>query len=72
MAMYAAQRGMGGDGALRALTCDAAKMYRIDDRVGRLAPGRDGDLLIFSGHPFDAGSRLLRVIVGGREVRHAN
>jgi len=25
-------------------------------------------VLIFDGHPFDAGSRLQRVIVGGREV----
>lgn len=67
--LFAVQQGLGGDEALRALTVDAAKMYKIDDRVGTLEPGKDGDLLIFSGHPFDAGSRLERVIVGGREVR---
>lgn len=68
MAFYAAREGMGGDAALKALTIDAARMYKLDDRIGSIAPGRDGDLLIFSGHPFDAGSRLERVIVGGREV----
>ncbi|MCA9242505.1 MAG: amidohydrolase family protein [Phycisphaerales bacterium] len=68
MALFAVSLGMGGDAALRALTIDAARMYRVDDHVGRLAPGCDGDVLIFSGHPFDADSRLERVIVGGEEV----
>lgn len=69
VALFAAQQGMGGDAALRALTSDAARMFRIDDRVGSLEPGKDGDLVIFSGHPFDAGSRLERVLVGGEEVK---
>jgi imidazolonepropionase-like amidohydrolase len=68
MALYAVQQGMGGDAVLRALTIDAAKMYHIDDRLGSLEPGKDADILIHSGHPFDAGSRLQRVIVGGSEV----
>jgi len=68
MALYAVQEGLGGDAALQALTADAARMYKLDDRLGTLEPGKDGDVLIFSGHPFDADSRLERVIVGGREV----
>jgi imidazolonepropionase-like amidohydrolase len=68
LGLFAVQQGLGGDAALRALTIDAAKMYRIDDRIGSLEVGKDGDLLIHSGHPFDADSRLERVIVGGREV----
>lgn len=68
MGLFAARQGMGGDAALRALTSDAAAMYGLSDRVGSLEPGRDGDVLIFRGHPFDADSRLERVIVGGREV----
>jgi imidazolonepropionase-like amidohydrolase len=69
MGLFAVQQGMGGDEALRALTVDAAKMYRMDDRLGTLEVGKDADVLIFSGHPFDAGSRLEHVFVGGREVR---
>ena len=72
MALYAVQRGLGGDAALRALTIDAAKLFKIDDRVGVLAPGRDADVLIHSGYPFDAGSRLERVIVAGQEVPREN
>ncbi len=68
MGLFAVQNGLGGDAALKALTIDAARMYKLDDRVGSLEPGKDADVLIFSGHPFDAGSRLERVIIGGREV----
>lgn len=68
MGLFAVQQGLGGDDALRALTIDAARMYKIDHRVGSLEAGKDGDLLIYSGHPFDADSRLERVIVGGQEV----
>ena len=70
MGLYAVQQGMGGDAALRALTIDAARMYKLDERVGSLEPGKDGDVLIFTGHPFDAETRLERVIVGGQEVPH--
>lgn len=68
MALFATQQGLGGDAALSALTIDAARMFKIDDRVGSLEAGKDADLLIFSGHPFDAGSRLERVFVAGEEV----
>ena len=30
---------------------------------------KDGDLVIFSGHPFRGPSRVLRIVVGGKEVR---
>lgn len=67
-ALYGVQQGMGGDAALRALTIDAARMFKVDDRLGSIEPGKDADLLIFTGHPFDAESRLERVLVSGREV----
>lgn len=70
MGLYAVREGMGGDDALRALTVEAAKLYKLDDRLGTLEPGKDADMLIHSGHPFDTGSRLERVIVGGYEVPH--
>ncbi len=70
MGLFAVREGLGGDAALKALTIDAARMYKLDDRLGSLEPGKDGDVLIFSGHPFDADGRLERVFVGGREVPH--
>jgi len=66
--LYAVDQGLAADAALAALTCGPARMYRIDDRVGTLEPGRDGDLLIFRGHPFRDGGRLERVFIDGEEV----
>jgi len=68
LALHAVERGMSADAALAAFTTDAAKMYKLDDRIGSLEPGREGDLVIFSGHPFEAGSRVERVIISGKEV----
>ncbi len=67
--LYAVNRGMSAEQVLEAMTIGAARMYRIDDRVGSIEPGKDGDLVIFTGHPFDAASRVQRVIINGEEVR---
>lgn len=64
-ALHAVRRGMDPDAALRALTVDPARLFKIDDRVGALEPGRDGDLVLWSGDPFAAGSRILAVVAGG-------
>jgi imidazolonepropionase-like amidohydrolase len=69
MAIYAVSMGMSPTGALRALTSDAAKMLTIDDRVGRLAPGLDGDVLLLDAPPLGGGTTVLRVWINGREVR---
>ena len=66
--LYAVEQGMSPEAALAAFTVDPARMYGLEDRVGAIAAGCDGDLLIFSGHPFEAGSTLERVIINGEEV----
>jgi imidazolonepropionase-like amidohydrolase len=66
--LYAVERGLDAETALAALTLNAAKALRIDDRVGTLDAGKDADLVIFSGHPFLEAGRVLRVIVDGKEV----
>ena len=45
--------GLGFERALRALTLDAARRLRVDDRVGSLEPGKDADLVLFDGDPFE-------------------
>ena len=67
--MFAVERGLDANAALAALTIDAAKAFKIDDRVGRIEPGKDADLVLFSSHPFVDGGRVLRVIVAGKEVK---
>jgi imidazolonepropionase-like amidohydrolase len=67
--LFSVSRGLSAERALAAMTVDVARMYGLHDRIGSIAPGRDGDLVIFSGYPFDAGTRVERVFINGEEVR---
>ena len=68
-AALAVQQGLDESEALRAVTLTPAELLHIDHRVGSLEPGKDADLVIASGHPFDiAHSRVDRVLIDGRTV----
>lgn len=67
-ATLAVKEGLDRATALRALTVNPAEILRLDNRVGALRPGLDGDVVIWSGDPLDVMSRALRVFVDGREV----
>jgi len=55
--------------AVRSLTADAATILGIDDRVGRLVQGLDGDILLLDGSPLELGSKVMRVWVAGEEIK---
>jgi imidazolonepropionase-like amidohydrolase len=67
-AITATQHGVDRDDALRALTHTAAEVLGVADRVGSLASGKEGDLVIFDRHPLDARARLLYVVQDGALV----
>jgi imidazolonepropionase-like amidohydrolase len=67
-AALAVKEGMDRDAALRAVTINPAKIMRVSDRIGSLVPGKDADLVIWSGDPFDVMSRAEVAYIGGREV----
>ncbi|MFN0241582.1 MAG: amidohydrolase family protein [Planctomycetota bacterium] len=69
IATYAVAQGMSPEAALRALTSVAADMFAIDERVGRLQPGMDADVLLLDGEPLAGATSVTRVWVNGREVR---
>jgi imidazolonepropionase-like amidohydrolase len=64
----AVRHGLARDRALRAVTADAAVMLGLEGRVGRIAPGLDADLVLWSGAPFDDSSRPVLVLIQGRPV----
>jgi imidazolonepropionase-like amidohydrolase len=51
--------------ALKAITINPAKIIGVDDRVGSLETGKDADLVVFSGHPFDYQAVAELVLVDG-------
>ena len=64
-ATLAVKEGMTREDALRSITVNPAKMMGLDDRVGALRAGLDGDVVIWDGDPLDVMSRALQVFVAG-------
>jgi imidazolonepropionase-like amidohydrolase len=59
--------GMTWDDALRAVTLTPAEIFGVSDRVGSLQPGREGNVVVWSGDPFEFTTRVEHVFVRGRE-----
>jgi imidazolonepropionase-like amidohydrolase len=60
--------GLNFEQALAAITIDAAKILGIDDRVGSIEVGKDGDLALYDGDPFEYTSHALGTIIEGVQV----
>jgi imidazolonepropionase-like amidohydrolase len=67
-AALAVREGLDRDTALRAVTITPARIMRVADRIGSLERGKDADVVVWSGDPFDVMSRVESAYVGGREV----
>ncbi|WP_207456330.1 amidohydrolase [Desertivibrio insolitus] len=67
-ASFAVKDGLPREVALEALTVNPASILRLDDRIGSLAPGLDGDVVVWSGDPLDVNSRAEEVVIAGRSV----
>ena len=61
----AVANGMTFKGALAAITINPARMFGVADRVGSLETGKDADLVLWSGDPFEPLSRPQLILVRG-------
>jgi imidazolonepropionase-like amidohydrolase len=59
--------GMTWDDALRAVTMTPAEIFGVADRVGSLQVGHEGNVVVWSGDPFEFATRVEHVIVRGRD-----
>jgi hypothetical protein len=64
---YAVRHGLGSDEALRGLTSSPAQFLGLES-VGSLSVGRDADLVVLSGMPFELSTRVLAVMIDGQWV----
>jgi len=67
-ATFAVREGLAPVEALRSITITPARILGVSDRLGSLEPGKDADLVIWSGDPLDVMSRAESAFVGGHEV----
>lgn len=71
-AAIAVREGMPEEDALKAITINAASAGGIENRVGSLKVGKDADIVIFSGHPFDYKTKVDMTIINGKVVYQRN
>lgn len=68
-AALASTNGLDRDAALRALTIDAAEILGIDQQVGSLEEGKDADIVLYNGDPFEYTTHIEKVIIDGKLVK---
>lgn len=59
------RNGVPRDEALRAITLTPAKMLGLEARLGSLEPGKDANVVVYSGDPLDFDSVVERVFIDG-------
>jgi imidazolonepropionase-like amidohydrolase len=67
-ATLAVKEGLDRDTALRAVTINPARIIGCADRIGSLSPGKDADVVVWSGDPLDVMSRAELAFQNGREI----
>ena len=59
--------GLPWDEALRAVTLTPAEIFGVADSMGSLQPGRQADVVVWDGDPFEFATRVEHVFVRGQE-----
>ena len=67
-AAIAAANGLSFEQALASITIDSARILGIENRVGSLEVGKDGDIALYDGDPFEYTSHCTGVIIEGEVV----
>jgi imidazolonepropionase-like amidohydrolase len=62
------REGMSEYDAFKALTIVPAKILKAEDRIGSLKAGKDADVVVWDGHPFEIMGRPNRVFINGKEI----
>ncbi len=71
-AIAAYEGGAGEQEALEFITCNPARILGLEQRIGSLVKGKDGDVVVWSGHPFKTSSIAEKTFVNGRLAWEVN
>jgi len=58
--------GLKRDDALKAITLNPAKLLGLEKRIGSLEKGKDANILILTGDPFNATTKVDKVLIKGK------
>ena len=64
----AAANGLSFEQVLGTITIEAAKILEVDSRVGSLEAGKDGDVALYDGDPFEYTTHCVGVVIDGEVV----
>ncbi len=67
-AAFAVREGLDAGTAIEALTINPARIVGIDNRLGSIEVGKDGDLVVWSGDPLDVLSKVQFAFIEGKEI----
>lgn len=63
------REGLDYDVALRGLTIEAARILKLEDRLGSIEVGKDADMALFDGDPFSNMTKCVMTIIDGEIFR---
>jgi len=66
--MFAIKHGLDPAKAFQSVTIDAARILGVEERMGSIETGKDADIVIWDGHPFDFNSFVERTIINGNTI----
>jgi len=67
-AALAVANGLTLEEGLASITIDSARILGIEKRVGSLVPGKDADIALYDGDPFEYTSHCVGVFINGKQV----
>jgi imidazolonepropionase-like amidohydrolase len=67
---FAVSYGLPHEAALQAVTLTPAQVWGVADRMGSLEPGKVGDVVVWSGDPFEVMTSAERVFINGVEISY--
>ena len=68
LAGNAVANGLPYEDGLKAIMLNPARIYGLDGRTGSIAPGKDADVVLWSGDPLEVTTAAEQVFIGGRKI----